>query len=312
MDPLADLVSLLRPQTLLWKYIEASGRWALSFPDRREPHFGLVVAGGCWLRVRGDAATLLREGDYVLLPSSRSYSFYSDPEVSAVLSDDAFQNADEGRVRLGDRTGDVACRLVGGQFNFAPTNSGLLLRFLPDLVHIRSSETGAEQIRAIMGLIGREAALTRPGRELVLSRLVEIMLVEALRSANATPDARPRGMLGGLADPPIARALHQIHADVQRAWSVAELASNVGLSRSVFSRRFGEAVGTAPIDYLLNWRMALAKDRLIGGEQSIAGIADSIGYRSASAFSTAFSRIVGCPPAKFAAETRASARVPVG
>ncbi len=303
MDPLADIVALLHPQTLLWKYIEASGRWALRFPDHREPHFGLVAAGRCWVRLFEEPATPLQEGDYVLLPSSSSYSFFSDPDVPALSSDDAFRSADEGRIRLGDGT-DAVCRLVGGQFRLAPANSGLLLGFLPELVHIRSLDDGAEQIRAIMTLIGQEASLMRPGRELVLSRLVEIMLVEALRSSEAMPDAQPKGMLGGLADPQIARALHHMHADVQHAWTVEELASAVGLSRSMFSRRFSAAVGTAPIDYLLNWRMALAKDRLISGKQSITTIADSIGYQSASAFSTAFSRIVGCPPAKFAANFR--------
>ncbi|MDQ2763073.1 MAG: AraC family transcriptional regulator [Pseudomonadota bacterium] len=308
MDPLADIVTLLRPQTLLWKCIEANGRWALRFPDHREPHFGLVVAGRCWLRLSAEPATPLQEGDYVLLPSSRSYSFFSDPGVPAVPSDDAFRNADEGRIRLGDGGDDTACRLVGGQFRFAPANAGLLLSFLPDLVHIRSSDDGAEQIRTIMALIGQEASSMRPGGELILSRLVEIMLVEALRSAQAMPDAQPKGMLGGLASPQIARALHKMHADVQHPWTVEELASAVGLSRSVFSRRFSQAVGSAPIDYLLNWRMALAKDRLISGKQSITGIADSVGYQSASAFSTAFARIVGCPPARFAVHARTAGR----
>lgn len=137
------------------------------------------------------------------------------------------------------------------------------------------------------------------------------MLVEALRRPTALPGIQPQGMLGGLADPQLARALGAMHADVQHAWTVGELASLACLSRSVFSRRFGEAIGTAPIDYLLNWRMALAKDRLIAGEQSIADIAASIGYQSASAFNTAFSRIVGCPPARFAAHSHRVSRDPV-
>lgn len=300
MDPLGDLVALLHPQTLLWKLIEADDRWALCFPDRREPHFGLVVAGCCWLQVCGQPATVLREGDYVLLPSSCSYSFFSGPDVPALASDDAFRSALDGRIRLGDGSGGAVCRLVGGQFTFDPANSGLLLGFLPELVHIRSYDDGAGQMRAIVSLIGQEASSMRPGRELVLGRLVEVMLVEALRGPEAMPDSQPKGMLGGLADPQIARALHGVHADVQRAWTVEELASVAGLSRSVFSRRFSKAVGTAPIDYLLNWRMALAKHRLISGKQSIASIAASVGYQSASAFSTAFSRVVGCPPARFA------------
>lgn len=302
MDPLASMVALLRPQTLLWKYIEASGRWALRFPDQREPHFGMVVAGSCGLAFADGVTTLLQEGDFVLLPSSRSYRFFSDTDAPSLSSDDAFRDAKNGRIKLGSSGDDrEKCCLVGGQFQFAPANSGLLLGFLPRLVHIHSSHDGAQQMHAIMMLIGQEASSLRPGRELVLSRLVEVMLVEALRRPTALPGAQPQGMLGGLAEPRLAQALGAMHADVEHAWTVGELASIAGLSRSVFSRRFGEAVGTAPIAYLLNWRMALAKDRLIAGEQSIARIADSIGYHSASAFSTAFTRIVGCPPARFAA-----------
>ncbi len=310
MDPLADLVALLRPQTLLWKYIEASGSWGLRFPDSRAPHFGLVVVGGCWLAFADGATTPLREGDHILLPSSRSYCFFSDVDAPSLSSDDAFRDAENGKVKLGSGESDRCC-LIGGQFQFTPANSGLLLSFLPDVVHIHSSDDGAEQMRSIMVLIGQEASLLLPGRELVLSRLVEVMLVEALRRPTALPGIQPQGMLGGLADPQLARALGAMHADVQHAWTVGELASLACLSRSVFSRRFGEAIGTAPIDYLLNWRMALAKDRLIAGEQSIADIAASIGYQSASAFNTAFSRIVGCPPARFAAQRRRVLRDPV-
>ena len=298
MDPLAELVALLRPQTLLWKYIEASGRWALRFPDERQAHFGMVVTGCCGLAFNDEPTTQLCEGDYLLLPSSRSYRFFSAADVPAVSSDEAFAAAQNGRIKLGSGEVGDRCCLVGGQFGFAPANAALLLGFLPDLVHIRSSEDGAERMRAITTLIGEEAASTRAGRDLVLTRFVEIMLVEALRQPHALPGSQPKGLLGGLADAQLARALRALHADVRHAWTVGELASIAALSRSVFSNRFHEAVGTAPIDYLLNWRMALAKDRLISGKQSIATVADSIGYQSASAFSTAFSRIVGYPPGK--------------
>ena len=117
------------------------------------------------------------------------------------------------------------------------------------------------------------------------------------------------GVLGGLADPQLSRALAFIHADVGRGWTVGELARHAGMSRSVFARRFSEAVGAAPVEYLLDWRMALAKDALRHGRGTLDEIAASIGYRSASAFSTAFSQKVGCPPSSYA---RRSGEEPAG
>jgi AraC-like DNA-binding protein len=113
-------------------------------------------------------------------------------------------------------------------------------------------------------------------------------------------------LLGGLADPQLAKALAYIHADVGRGWTVAELAGRAGMSRSVFARRFSDTVGAAPVEYLLRWRMALAKDALLNGRGSLEEIAATIGYQSASAFSTAFSHRVGCPPSDYAAKVRAN------
>lgn len=298
MDPLADLVALLRPQTLLWKYIEGQGSWSICFPSERQAHFGVVAAGCCELAFEDAPSVRLCQGDYVLLPSSRSYRFSSGADAPFLSSDEVFGASHDGRVSLGSGVGERCC-LVGGKFSFAPANAGLLLEFLPDLVHIRSSDEGAERMQSLIKLIEGEASSTRPGRDLVLGRFVEIMLVEALRRPNALPGSQPKGLLGGLADVQLARALSALHADVQHAWTVGELASSVGLSRSAFSSRFHEALGSTPFDYLVKWRMALAKDRLLSGTQSIDSIANSVGYQSASAFSTAFSRVVGVPPGKF-------------
>ena len=140
----------------------------------------------------------------------------------------------------------------------------------------------------------------------MLSRLIEVMLIETLRREAEAWSAHT-GVLGGLADPRLAAALADIHADVRRGWTVAELARRSGMSRSVFARRFSEAVGAAPVEYLLNWRMALSKDALLHGRGTLEEVAAEVGYKSASAFSTAFSRRVGCPPGDYAARLRASA-----
>ena len=140
-----------------------------------------------------------------------------------------------------------------------------------------------------------------PGRDLVVDRLIEVLLVEALRFRSEGADAIGQpGLLAGLADPLLARALRRLHSDVAHAWSVEELAREAGLSRSVFSERFGQKVGVPPMQYLMDWRMALAKAMLQRDAPPLEAVAAAIGYQSASAFSTAFRREVGSPPSQFA------------
>jgi transcriptional regulator GlxA family with amidase domain len=135
----------------------------------------------------------------------------------------------------------------------------------------------------------------------VLTRLVEVLLIEALR---ATPgEEAPPGLLRGLADAHLALAIRQMHGHLARSWTVAQLAKTAGLSRSAFFERFTRTVGQPPVEYLLAWRMAVAKDLLRGQDLGLAEIAERVGYGSASTFSVAFSRHVGRPPGRYARES---------
>ena len=162
------------------------------------------------------------------------------------------------------------------------------------MIHLR----GIDRLSTLVRLVGEEARDERPGRDLVLARFVEVLLVEALRSIqgeSATP-----GLLRGLGDARLAVAIRKIHTDPAHAWTVAELANEAALSRSVFFERFTRAVGVPPMEYLLVWRMAIAKDLLRQRDLDLASVAERIGYGSASTFSTAFSRHVGQPPGRYA------------
>jgi len=155
-----------------------------------------------------------------------------------------------------------------------------------------------------MDPIVEEALADRPGRDLVVHRLIEVLLVEALRFGSESVDAIGRpGLLVGLADPLLARALRRFHSAVAHAWTVGKLARAAGPSRSVFSERFSQKVGVPPMQYLTDWRMALAKAMLRRDKPPLEAVAAAIGYQSASAFSTAFRREVGSPPSRFARST---------
>src|SRR6185295_913489 len=173
--------------------------------------------------------------------------------------------------------------LLGGYFAFESADASLLVRLLPAVVHVR----GVERLSTLVRLVGEESTERRPGRDLVLTRFVEVLLIEALRS---TPgDNAPSGLLRGLADTRLAAAMRNMHANPARSWTVDQLAEKAALSRSAFYERFTRAVGVPPMEYLLAWRMALAKDLLGRQDLALTEVAERVGYGSASAFSTAFS-----------------------
>jgi AraC-like DNA-binding protein len=296
-DPLAAVIELLRPETVLSKIVSGAGRWSVRMPAYDDPSFGLVLAGSCFLDADGVGAVELAEGDFILLPATPGFTLASDLRLEPKHITPA-PHADE--TRHGTKQGPPTMRMLGGFFRFDRANKELLVKFLPSAVLVRQGQPGAARLRRVVELIRDESTTSRPGRELILERLVEVLLVEALRFRPTEVDQQEQGLLAGLADQALARALRHIHEDVARAWTVAELARSAGMSRAVFAERFTKKVGMPPMQYLFEWRIALAKDVLRRERVPLAELAEKIGYQSASAFSTAFSRHTGCSPSAFA------------
>jgi AraC-like DNA-binding protein len=299
VDPLSQVIALLRPRTVVSKVISGAGRWAVRYSDFGQPSFCTVLEGSCRLTVNGQAPLTLEAGDFLLLPQTPGFTMSGFEPATAKLIDPTVSPASTHEVRHGTPDGDPDVRLLGGCFVFDQSDADLLVSLLPTLVHVR----GVESLSVLVRLVRDEAIAVRPGRDLVLARLVEVMLIEAVRTIQG--DTAPAGLLRGLGDARLAIALRQIHADPARAWTVDVLAKKAALSRSVFFDRFSSAVGLPPMEYILGWRMALAKDLLRQQDISLAEVAERVGYSSASTFSTAFSRFVGKPPSRFARECTA-------
>jgi transcriptional regulator GlxA family with amidase domain len=185
-------------------------------------------------------------------------------------------------------------RSLGGAFLFDRSDPHLLVSLLPVLVHVR----GSTRLSQLVQMVGEESADRQPGSEFILSRLVELLLVEAMRATTA--DGAPPGLLRGLGDAGLARALTAMHEAIARAWTVEELARIAAMSRSAFFERFTRLVGVAPMEYLVAWRMELAKELLRTTDLSVAAVAERVGYGSGSTFSVAFRRHVGQPPRGYA------------
>ncbi len=301
-DPLTELIALLQPRAVFSKAISGAGRWAVRYAAFGHPSFCVVLDGRCRLAVDGQAALTLEAGDFVLLPATPGFTMSGFEPARPVRIDPKTTASNAGEVRHGTRDGPPDVRLLGGYFAFDAPDTALLVSLLPTLVHVR----GVPRLATLVGLVADETRDQRAGRELVLVRLVEVLLVEALRST-AGGDGAPPGLVRGLADPRLARAIRQMHGHPGRPWTVAALAQTAALSRSAFFDRFTRTVGLAPMAYLQAWRMAVARDLLRRRDVSIAEVAGHVGYASASTFSTAFSRHVGDAPGRYA---RALARSP--
>lgn len=302
-DPLTDIIALLRPRTVFSKGISGAGAWAVRYAPFGHPSFCVVLEGSCRLKVDGHPELTLVAGDFLLLPATPGFTMsgfeaatpvYVDPTApeGAPLGGPASTPA-HNELRHGTPDGPPDVRLLGGYFVFDAPDLPLLVSLLPTVVHVR----GVERLSTLVRLVSEEADGRRTGRELVLSRLVEVLLVEALRAT--PPGHSPPGLLRGLADDRIAPAIQAMHRNPAHPWTVPRLARTAALSRSAFFDRFGRTVGVPPMAYLMAWRMAVAKDLLRRRETNVAGVARQVGYGSASTFSTAFSRYVGTSPGRY-------------
>ena len=292
-DPLTEIVTLLRPTATLSKVVGGVGRWRLRRTDAGQPFYCVVLHGGCRIATAGGDPIALARGDFVLIPAADDFTVSSvEPPARGRYTEPVVLAG--GEVRLGSTDGTPDVRVLVGHCSFGSPDAALLVSLLPQLVHVR----GESRLATLVELVGDETRGSRPAREVVLARLLEVLLIEALRST-ARVAASP-GLLRGLADPRIAAAIGRMHEHPGRAWTVVDLAREAALSRSTFFDRFRRTVGTAPMEYLLTWRMALAQDLLRRGRISIAEVAGRVGYGSASAFSAAFARHVGTPPGRYA------------
>jgi AraC-like DNA-binding protein/mannose-6-phosphate isomerase-like protein (cupin superfamily) len=299
-DPLAEVVMLLRPRAAFSKLVSAAGRWRVRRTAVAQPFYCVILEGGSHLEVDGHAPVELQQGDFVLVPSAHSFTMSSlaPPPPAAAAVEPVVLG--DGAIRLGERDAPIDLQILVGYCTFGSPDAALLVSLLPQLVHVR----GEKRLSTLVQLVGEESRTARPARDVVLARLLEVLLIEALRSAAGTT-ASP-GLLRGLADERLAVALRHMHANLTTPWTVAQLANVAALSRSAFFERFSRALGVAPMAYLLAWRMALAKNLLRRHDTGVAEVAERVGYGSASAFSVAFARHVGVPPARYARDSPAA------
>ena len=298
MDPLSDVLSLLKPRSYVSAGFDAGGDWSIQFREQHEfIKCYAVVSGQCWLSV--DAvpdAIRLKTGDCFVLPSGRSFRLASDLTLTPTDAGPIFFPARFGGVVSYNGGGDLF--LVGSRFGVSGSHARMLLGMLPPVVHIYK-ESDRAAMRWLVERMMHELRERQPGSFLVAQHLAHMMLVQALRLHQVEEVSEKVGWLFALADKQLAAAINAMHEDPAHRWTLGELAERAGMSRSIFALKFKRKVGASPMDYLMRWRMLLAADKLTNSGDPISIIALSLSYESESAFSTAFKRVMGRSPRQY-------------
>jgi AraC-like DNA-binding protein len=296
MDPLSEVLSLLKPRSYTAGGLDLGGEWSVRWGSYDGIKCYALVSGQCWLAMEGVAdPVLVTAGDCFLLASGRPFRLASDLSLPSVQAPSGFQVSPNGTVA--SYNGGGTCYGLGGHFAL-DGDASILLGVLPPIVHL-SAESDRAAMRWSLERMMYELRDPQPGGSLVAQQLAYMMLVQALRLHLAKGANGQVGWLFALADPHISKAVTCIHSHPGHRWTLQELAEHAGISRSGFALRFKQVVGLSPMDYLTRWRLLIAGDRLANSADSLAAIAASVGYDSESAFSVAFKRVMGVSPRQF-------------
>lgn len=301
-DVLADVLNTMRVSSLLHRRLELGAPWGLRVPVIDLANFYVVARGSALLEIEGEGPVSLSAGDLVVFTRGVSHVLRDGPLSHVVPLDETVcwpNGSSSGRF---GGEGPVTV-LAGGCFVFDGRGSTLLDRLSPVIVLPANDAAVGPSLAATVQLFLAESAAPRPGTELVMSRLADVLLVQVLR-VNAARGSCPEAGLRGLADPQVGRALALVHARPGEPWTVERLASAVGMSRSGFASRFGSLVGESPLEYVTRWRMRKAARLLEDTDLGVKAIAARLGYASVPAFSKAFKRELGATPFAFRADRR--------
>ncbi|MEM7160593.1 MAG: AraC family transcriptional regulator [Myxococcota bacterium] len=279
---------------------------SLSFPSN-QAHFHVIERGPCWVSVAGEPNPVLANaGDLVLLLGGAGHSIAStaDPDDDHPLWDVVPTHYDAERMTLDMSEGVDRVLMVCGRFRMDTVGAEAVADLLPPVVHLQGQHGAlADWLPSMMRLLSAEATSRETGSALARARLVDLILVGAIRRWLSDHEDANAGWLGALRDPMVGPALRQLHAQPEERWTVERLAALVGLSRSPFAARFKTQVGVSPMKYLTTWRMRVAV-RMIRQGAAIGEVATAVGYESEAAFRRVFKRETGDPPGHYRLQGR--------
>lgn len=297
-NPLGKALHLLRLTGTFYCQAQVTEPWGITVPAMPGYlWFHIVTSGECQLEVDGAPTRKLSPGHLGLVPHGRGHTLRSEPDA-AVPDVTGLPHTYFGSryAVLRHGGGGTSATLVCGGVRFESAAARELVAQLPRLLWLDASRGAeAEWLRATLSLISAEARALRPGGETVITRLSDILVIQAIRTWIEDDPESQTGWLRGLRDPQISRVISLMHEYPARPWTLGSLAAEAAMSRSAFADRFTRIVGEPAMAHLTRWRMHLAQERLADGV-AVSELAGRLGYDSIPAFSRAFKRVNGVPP----------------
>lgn len=298
-DPLGETLHLLKLTGILYSRAELTAPWGADMPAFNGcMMFHIVTAGHCWLEVKGEEPRLLRPGSLALVPHGNGHVIRSGPDVQAVpLFDIPVEKISDQYEIMRFGGGGELTQMTCGVVRFDHVAGRQMVSLLPMVLEIDSwAEVESSWLQSTLRFITHEARALRPGGETVITRLADILIIQAIRSwIDSVPEAE-QGWLAALRDRQLGRALLSIHREPGKDWTLESLAKKAGMSRSGFSARFTSIVGETAMRYLTRWRLQLARAQLQEATTPLSELADRFGYQSEASFSRAFKREFGVTP----------------
>jgi AraC-like DNA-binding protein len=297
-DILTDVLSTLKLTGKIFCCSELSAPWAMDIPQSDFAHFHVIERGSGWLKIKNSGQTIsLASGDLVIVTTGSGHIISDSPETAPIALSEILKQKKSGCNQIEFGGGGIKTHLICGSFHFNNLKSNPLLTVLPALIHVRSSQSKmADWLESTLKMLAYEANSSKPGNQTILTRLIDIIFIQAIRAWLEQQSGVAVGWLAALSDHQIGAAIGKMHQMPNQNWSVSSLATQVGMSRSLFAARFTTLVGKPPLSYLTYWRMHLAISILMERKTSVGEVALKVGYESEAAFSKAFKRYFGLSP----------------
>jgi len=293
MDVFSDVLRRLQLRGSSYFCSDFHGAWGMDEPASQRGTFHIVMRGQAWLQVADTPAVPLVAGDISVIPHGDAHWLADKPQTIRLSGPEVIAAIQDGELPFEE--GEMGATLLCGYFEYDARTPHPLLNSLPSLVRLSMEklDDGGWLLSAVRAL-SVESRSPGPGREVLIDRLTEVVLIEVFRRWMQL-HSEESGILNALCDARLAKAFDAIHGEPGEQWTVASLATRAGMSRTAFAQEFHDKVGLSPLVYLTNWRMALALDRFKLGD-SVLDVSLSLGYRSEAAFSKAFKKVLGITP----------------
>jgi AraC-like DNA-binding protein len=301
-DVLADVLDSLKLKGRIVCRCEFSAPWAIGFGPGAFSHFHIIERGSCWLRLQGERdAIALEQGDLLLVTRGHGYQLSDERRTAPIPIEDLMGSSEGGlHAVLRHGGGGNATNLLCGAFEFAGPLAQSFLTVLPEWIRVRKDDRGEKEwLDSIARFLFRETQHPGLGAATIVTSLLDVLLVEAVRMWLREQPTGGAGWLGALRDPSIGAALGLMHHAPEKQWTVPALSAAVGLSRSPFAAKFTALVGQSPMSYLKSWRLQRAATLLSSDAVSLSSVAEQVGYESTAAFSRAFTRFFGVSPGRY-------------